>query len=256
MAKASRGSSTEKYNSVFATRLRRLFDERPNITQAQLSKTIGVTRQTISQYLNGISEPSYAALVKIADYFDVSLDYLLGRSEARTTDLNIKNVCEITGLNEHSIDLLNGINACAMDDKFGEIQLFGRNPDYALCLVNEFIDFAFSPIDEFSIPYDHYLSFREQVEQNQIASQKWEQLTTEEQNKLISETLHGYNSANSVGLSPFFPEEAAILFRNIFCDSFSNYLASKHPTKKDPLNNNRLGGAKWQRLKNTPAKMG
>ena len=255
MSRASRGSAWEGPNRPFARRLSSLMSERPVTTQAQLAEITGKSRQTISQYVNGTSEPPYDTLVVIADYFNVSIDYLLCRTRTRTTDLDIKRVCEITGLNEHSIDLLDSINACAMDDEYGEVQLFGQSPDYALCLVNEFIDFAFSPIDEFPIPYDHYLSFREQVEQNQIASQKWEQLTTEEQNKLISETLHGYNSANSVGLSPFFPEEAAILFRNIFCDSFSNYLASKHPTKKDPLNNNRLGGAKWQRLKNTPAKM-
>lgn len=169
--------------------------------------------------------------------------------------LSIKEVCEITGLNEHSIDLLRGINACAIDDILGEIPLFGRNPDYAFCLVNEFIDFAFSPVNEFAIPYDHYLSFRKQVEQNKIAVQEWEQLPIDEKDKLISETLHGYNSAINVRLTPFFPGETAILCCKIFCDNYQNYLLSKHPTREDPLNHNRFGGAKWQQLKSTPEKM-
>ncbi len=256
MAKTSKDSTGEKYQSVLATRLRLLLDGKPNATQTQLSEAIGVSQQMVSQYVNGISEPGCNTLIKIADFFDVSLDYLLGRTETRTTDPTIKKVCEITGLNEHSIDLLSGINACAMDDEYGEIQLFVRNPDYAFCLVNEFIDFAFSPVNAFSIPYDHYLFFREQVEKNQIAAQKWEQLSIDEKKELIERTLNRYNSDINEDLSPFFPEEAAILFRDNFCNSFSNYLESKHPTREDPLNNNRLRGAKWQRLKSTPAKKG
>ena len=308
MANTSKDVTGEKQMRVLATRLRLLLDGKPNATQTQLSEAIGVSQQMVSQYIHGISEPGCNTLVKIADYFDVSLDYLLGRTETRTTDLTTQKVCEMTGLNEHSIDLLNGINACTMGGKYietpdlkehsidpsdsisacdmddeyiemlglnehsidpsdgisacdtsyecSEIQCFGRNPDYAFCLVNEFIDFAFSPVNAFSIPYDHYLLFREQVEQNQISVQKWEQLSPDEKDKLIAETLDGYNSAINVRLSPFFPKEAAILFRNSFCDGFKNYLESKYPTQEDPLNHNRLGGAQWQQSKNTPAKMG
>lgn len=49
-------------------------------TQGELASVIGMKRQTISQYVNGISEPSYEVLVKIARFFDVSTDYLLGLS--------------------------------------------------------------------------------------------------------------------------------------------------------------------------------
>jgi transcriptional regulator with XRE-family HTH domain len=214
MANTSKDVTGEKQMRVLATRLRLLLDGKPNATQTQLSEAIGVSQQMVSQYIHGISEPGCNTLVKIADYFDVSLDYLLGRTETRTTDLTTQKVCEITGLNEHSIDLLNGINACTMGGKYietpdlkehsidpsdgisacdtsyecSEIQRFGRNPDYAFCLVNEFIDFAFSPVNAFSIPYDHYLLFREQVEQNQISVQKWEQLSPDEKDKLIAET--------------------------------------------------------------------
>lgn len=44
-------------------------------------KVTGKTRQTVSQYCNGVSEPGYSTLVKIADHFDVSIDYLLGRQD-------------------------------------------------------------------------------------------------------------------------------------------------------------------------------
>lgn len=72
-------SIEEKYNAPFPTALRVLMEERGE-TQESIAKAAGKTRQTISQYVNGISEPGYDVLVKIADYFDVSIDYLLGRT--------------------------------------------------------------------------------------------------------------------------------------------------------------------------------
>ncbi len=80
MARASRGERWEKEKSPFATRLRLLMNEQPITTQTQLAEITGKTRQTISQYVNGVSEPGYDTLVKIADHFEVSLDYLLGRT--------------------------------------------------------------------------------------------------------------------------------------------------------------------------------
>ncbi len=73
-------SVEEKYNAPFPTALRALMDERGE-TQENIAKAAEKTRQTVSQYVNGISEPSYETLVKIADYFNVSADYLLGRTE-------------------------------------------------------------------------------------------------------------------------------------------------------------------------------
>jgi transcriptional regulator with XRE-family HTH domain len=49
-------------------------------TQAAIADELGMTPQTLSYYANG-REPNYDTLIKIADYFNVSLDYLLGRSD-------------------------------------------------------------------------------------------------------------------------------------------------------------------------------
>lgn len=67
------------FNSHFATNLRNLMNEH-GTSQIQLAQSINKTRQTVSQYTNGISEPGYETLGKIADYFDVSVDFLLGRT--------------------------------------------------------------------------------------------------------------------------------------------------------------------------------
>ena len=52
-----------------------------NLTMEQLGNEIGSTRATISNFENGQRKPSLDMLIKLADYFDVSIDYLVGRTE-------------------------------------------------------------------------------------------------------------------------------------------------------------------------------
>ena len=62
----------------FANNLKNLRTER-EMTQADLSQALSTTEKTISHWETGYSEPSISQLVTIADYFDVSLDELVGR---------------------------------------------------------------------------------------------------------------------------------------------------------------------------------
>lgn len=48
-----------------------------NLSQSQLAKKVGITRQALSKYELGISEPNLYTLVKLADYFNCSLDSLV-----------------------------------------------------------------------------------------------------------------------------------------------------------------------------------
>ena len=50
-------------------------------TQKQVAYGIGVVEQQYQQYEYGRSVPSAIMLIALADYFDVSLDYLVGRSD-------------------------------------------------------------------------------------------------------------------------------------------------------------------------------
>lgn len=229
MVKASRGSSNEKYKSVFATRLRLLFDEKPNATQAQLSELIGVTRQTVSQYVNGISEPGYDALVKIADYFDVSLDYLLGRSEVKTTDICIQTICEKTGLSEESIGLLRSFTRPTDDTFYYFYSRYIDDSSYAFELVNEFIDFALSSHKEYGLPFDGYLTFRQQNDQHRKNAKKWEQITPNEGEHTSAAMLGTRTKTLEGGMYPLTPADASDFFRKGFCDDFKDYLQSKYP---------------------------
>lgn len=51
-----------------------------NISQLKLAIEIGANQNSISRYENGEREADYQTLIDIADYFDVSIDYLLERT--------------------------------------------------------------------------------------------------------------------------------------------------------------------------------
>ena len=59
----------------------RRFRKEQKITQVQAAKAAGVTEAMYQFYEYGKSEPKIKVLVALADYFDVSLDYLVGRSD-------------------------------------------------------------------------------------------------------------------------------------------------------------------------------
>ena len=50
-------------------------------TQGEIAKIFGVSRQVYANYENAINQPSLEMLVKMGDFFQCSIDYLLGRSD-------------------------------------------------------------------------------------------------------------------------------------------------------------------------------
>lgn len=104
--KVGRKAKNGLYNAAFAVRLRELFEEN-NITQAAVAEKLGTTRQTIGNWLLGKSQPDFETLVKLSDLFETTTDYLLGRTETKTVETNIRSVCDYTGLSEEAAELLN-----------------------------------------------------------------------------------------------------------------------------------------------------
>lgn len=64
----------------FAERLRQLRTKK-DVTQVELGRLLNLSKQTISSYENRGSTPDPETLQRLADYFDVSVDYLLGRTD-------------------------------------------------------------------------------------------------------------------------------------------------------------------------------
>ncbi len=66
-------------------RLKELRKQR-RLSQLKLAMDLNMNQNSISRYENGEREADYATLIKLADYFDVSVDYLLGRTDNPETN--------------------------------------------------------------------------------------------------------------------------------------------------------------------------
>ena len=104
-------ASVIDYDAPFPSRLRTLMHD---TTQKELAEYIGVSRQSISQYMDGSSQPVASKVAQIADYFKVSTDYLLGRTAAKQPE-NI-NAVEKYGLSEAALSVLEEIRAYKRND--------------------------------------------------------------------------------------------------------------------------------------------
>lgn len=60
-----------------------------NITQLDVATAIGVSPQVLSRYERGEREPDYKTLCKLADFFGVSVDELLGRTPQLFDDARV-----------------------------------------------------------------------------------------------------------------------------------------------------------------------
>ena len=71
----------------FSTRLRELRLNK-GLRQEQVAKLIGVNKSAISTYENDTRQPSFEILVRLANLYRVSTDYLLGQANSRSVDLS------------------------------------------------------------------------------------------------------------------------------------------------------------------------
>ena len=97
-------------NSAFGERIASLRAERGE-TQQDLADALDVRRETVKFWESGDRQIKAADIVKLAKHFEVSADYILGLSEAMSTDLDVQAVSQYTGLNEASLDTLAKIKA-------------------------------------------------------------------------------------------------------------------------------------------------
>ena len=97
-----------KNGNDFPTRLTELIKEKSS--QKELAKYVGSTKQSISLYANGKRMPDIEILNKICDFFKVSSDYLLGRTDFRGNDVEDQQIYKKLGLSERSIKVLEGYN--------------------------------------------------------------------------------------------------------------------------------------------------
>lgn len=85
------------YNCDFGENLRKLRYNR-SLTQKELGVKVGLSKAVVSKYENGMGYPTYDVLIRIARYFGVTTDYLLGVSNNKAVD--------VSGLTDSQIDTI------------------------------------------------------------------------------------------------------------------------------------------------------
>lgn len=93
-------------SNAIPPRLREMMSASKTV-QHELADAIGVTRTVVANWLNNRSRLSVENLSKIARYFGVSTDYLLGLTDVkRPEDADLRAVCEYTGLSADAVEII------------------------------------------------------------------------------------------------------------------------------------------------------
>lgn len=74
-------------------RLEELLEER-ELTQRQLAKDLHIVPSTLNGYIKGHRQPDHETIIRMAEYFDVSTDYLLGVTSLKRGSQEIQDVRE------------------------------------------------------------------------------------------------------------------------------------------------------------------
>lgn len=140
--KSSRYDSTiaEKATTPFAKRFRELVPDAK--TANELKDYLGITIQAINQYKQGTAYPKTENLIKIADYFGISVDFLLGITDIPNTDTNMQAVHKFTGLSAGAISKLQDIYEKNRKTAFSDIislLIEDSNAEYYLSIIGELI---------------------------------------------------------------------------------------------------------------------
>lgn len=92
------------------------------LSQLKLAEQFNISQQSIYKYENGLAEPDFDTLISLANYFDTSVDYLIGRSDSPNiehvtvelplTSNDISTVLKFSRLNERHKRVINEMIDC------------------------------------------------------------------------------------------------------------------------------------------------
>jgi transcriptional regulator with XRE-family HTH domain len=104
---------------ILLTRGERLKDlrTRNGLSLERLQKDVDISKTVLGEYENEKKEPSAANLRRLAEYYNVSVDYLVGKSKYPEPDINTRAISERTGLNDHTIKHLEWMQNNRRDDR-------------------------------------------------------------------------------------------------------------------------------------------
>ena len=102
-------------------RLKELRHEK-QLTQKQLAEKLGVSQQVVGYYENGINQPAPDMLIQIANFFECSIDYLLGRSDDFGNVTVQTNGAQLSADEQKLLDLFNTLSPTHKAQVLGYVQ--------------------------------------------------------------------------------------------------------------------------------------
>lgn len=115
----------DKANTKLAKRLQDIISDPKG-----LAKHLNVSIQAINQYKQGTAFPKVENLIKIADYYNISLDYLIGITDTKSRNTTLQAVCDYTGLSENSVEYLHNLKQRGSLENVYVIDLLLENARY------------------------------------------------------------------------------------------------------------------------------
>ena len=100
-----RVDNTSMVRKLFADNLSDVINESGKSIR-EISEGTGISTGMLSKYQNDVAEAGIDKLAKLADYFNVSTDWLLGRTRVRSPDAEKQAVCNYLTLSEGAVDAL------------------------------------------------------------------------------------------------------------------------------------------------------
>lgn len=155
------------------TKLKELRKEH-KLSMKELGKILGLSESTISLYEAGKREPDIKTLIKMADYFKVSVDVLIGRNETNEDDIldtehgegtldghslcmfNFEKMCK--ELDEHTLDIIHSVLYALRRIQYNDA-LFAKDKQYVFTAVTELIGRIERYVDDFRTAMDSKMIF-------------------------------------------------------------------------------------------------
>lgn len=91
----------------------KLLRNEKNMSQQELAEALGISKSSINMYERGERQPNFEVLETIADFFNVDIDYLLGRTNKTTKIINPNTIAAHFDGDEYTPEELDEIKAFA-----------------------------------------------------------------------------------------------------------------------------------------------
>lgn len=92
-----------------------------NLTQKEMGEILGVSRQMIGAYEQGKIAPNIYQIIKLANHFGVTSDYILGLSEQNKLDAH-QETCAYTGLSKETLDYLHQLKVAKSEKPLRKVE--------------------------------------------------------------------------------------------------------------------------------------